>query len=240
MGGPFETLRMIVEFGAAEPVGSCATTWSSGALLSTFARLTPKPALCSCALALVNVRPTTYGTETGVGPLETLIRTREPWTTIVPAGGSWPVTVLGGLPEWTEKIFGTSPASLSALSASVASLPMTSGTSTFGFPFETVISTVLFFAARKPATGLWSMTRPAFTVSLGRRVTWATRPASSIFATASPSASGTTFGTATVLFAFSWSWIFVYANQAAPPAAASSRTARIHGQIGRRRLGGPS
>ena len=26
LGGPFETLRMIVEFGAAEPLGSCATT----------------------------------------------------------------------------------------------------------------------------------------------------------------------------------------------------------------------
>ena len=50
----------------------------------------------------------------------------------------------------------------------------------------------------------------------------------------------TTLGTATGLLAFSWSWIFVYANHAATPAAASSRTASTHGQTGLRRRGGPS
>src|SRR5262249_61365816 len=89
--GPFETLSVIVELGAAVPVGCWSMTVSFGWLLSTFLRATAKPAFCSVALAWSNRRPTTYGTPTGFGPLDTLICTLEPLSTIVPACGNCPV-----------------------------------------------------------------------------------------------------------------------------------------------------
>src|SRR5438046_385890 len=99
--GPLETPSVIVAPEAAL-VGSSETTVSAGWSLTTFVRLTPKPAFCSVALAWSNDWPMTFGTGTGCGPLETLICTFEPFCTFEPGCGNWPVTVSGGLPEWTE------------------------------------------------------------------------------------------------------------------------------------------
>ena len=131
---------------------------SFGWSLSTFVRLTPKPAFWSVALAWSKVSPTTFGRPTGFGPIETLICTGEPLVTFVPACGNWPVTVFGGLSEWSSTTFGLRPAVVSVLTASSRVLLRTSGTMTFGFPVETFRSTVLFFATCRPAFGSWSIT----------------------------------------------------------------------------------
>src|SRR5438034_5320211 len=164
-----------------------------------------------------------YGTLIGAGPLETLIRTREPLTIWVPGGGSWPVTVFGGLLECTEKTFAFKPAFVSVLTASASVFPRTLGTVTFGLPVETWTSTLLPFATLFPAFGFWLMTTPTAIVSLFSRRMWAVKPCSWRMLTACGSLRPTTLGTATGLLLFSCSWILVYANQAATPAAARRR-----------------
>src|SRR5262249_16716502 len=129
-----------------------------GWLLSTFLRATAKPAFCSVALAWSNRRPTTYGTPTGFGPLDTLICTLEPLSTIVPACGNCPVTVSGGLLEWIDTTLYFRPAVVSEATASSRVLPKTSGTVTFGLPVETVSPTVVFFDTCVPGFGVWLIT----------------------------------------------------------------------------------
>jgi hypothetical protein len=168
------------------------------------------------------------------------MRIELPFSITLPAGGSWPTTVSTGLLDATANAFGLRPALTSVLIASSRVLPITLGTVTVSLPFETVMSTLPCFWIFSPASGLWSITVPFVTVSLVSREICGTSPAALIFSTASGSFRPFTNGTATGLFAFSWSWIFVYANQAATPAAASSRIESTHGQTGRRRRGGPS
>jgi hypothetical protein len=137
-----ETLSLIDEPAGAEPLGLWSTTLSAGWSLSTSTRLTAKPWFWRAALAWSKDRPMTDGTETSAGPLETLIRTLLPFTTVFPPGGSCPVTVSGGLLEATENTFATKPALVSVLTASACDFPTTLGTATVGGPLETVNSTV--------------------------------------------------------------------------------------------------
>ena len=65
-------------------------------------RATPKPARCSSDAAWSYGSPTTFGTATGFGPFETLIRTWVPSTTTVPAPGDCAVTVPSSRSELTS------------------------------------------------------------------------------------------------------------------------------------------
>ena len=207
--GPFETLSWIVEPFGALPLGLWSTTMPFAWSLSTSLRDTVKPWFCSARFAWSNGRPTTEGTVTLAGPLETLMRTLLPFSTTLPAGGSCAVTVPVGLLDGTSKACGSRPALASVVSAASRERPTTLGTSTVSFPFETVIWTFVCFATWSPAWGLWSMTVPFWTESLNSRPTCGTRPAPRILSTASCSVSCFTKGTATGLLASSWSWIFV-------------------------------
>src|SRR5919201_1553396 len=100
--GPFETLSVIVEPGGAEPLGSSFTTVFFGCSLWTSCRATAKPAFWSSELARSNCMPTTFGTVTAAGPLDTLILTRLFLTTVVPPTGDCAVTVPTALFEGTR------------------------------------------------------------------------------------------------------------------------------------------
>src|SRR4051812_46143467 len=152
--GPFETLRVTVERGLALPLGLWSTTMPFASSLSTSLRSTAKPSFRSAELASAYVRPITEGTLTLAGPLETLIRTVLPLVITLPAAGSWPVTVPTGRLDATSKAFGCRPALTSAVTASSRELPITLGTGTVAFPFDTVISTVPCLAIFSPGSGL--------------------------------------------------------------------------------------
>src|SRR5215475_6711566 len=112
------------------------------------------------------------------------MRTELPFSTTLPAAGSWPVTVSTGLLDGTGYAFGLSPALTSALIAASRFWPITLGTATVGGPFETTSWTVWFFCTFVPASGLWLMTVPLGTSVLDWWETLGTRPASLIFLTA--------------------------------------------------------
>ena len=124
-----------------------------------------------------------------------------PFSTTLPAIGSWATTVSTGLLEWTTKVCGSRPALTSVLTASSRDLPITLGTWTVSLPFETVSWTLVFFATWSPAAGLWSITVPFGTESLNSRPTCGFRFAPLIFWTASDSVRPFTNGTETGWFA---------------------------------------
>ena len=80
---------MIVVPGEADDpaLGLCETTWSTGAAFATSERVTLKPAPFSALSALAYCSPTTDGTPTVFGPVETFSRTVDPTSTSVPFGG---------------------------------------------------------------------------------------------------------------------------------------------------------
>ena len=92
--GPLDTESVTVEPREASepPSGSWLTTMPAARSESTSMRVTSNPAPRSSAAAWSYGRSTTLGTVTGRGPFETLIRTRVPSTTVVPACGNCPVT----------------------------------------------------------------------------------------------------------------------------------------------------
>ena len=153
--GPFETVSVTVEPLAASelPFGSWPTTTSFGWSSSTSRRATAKPAPWSCDAAWSYRSPTTDGTATGFGPFETLMRTVEPSITTVPPLGACAVTIPGSSSEETSTTFGSSPAFVSASTASSRRAPTTSGTFTFAFPVETRTVTIDPFVRRVPAPG---------------------------------------------------------------------------------------
>src|SRR6266581_433858 len=125
--------------------------WSDSAYVGS----TLNPRALSVEVACAIGSPMTFGTATGVGPFDTLIRTFVPWTTFVPGDGSCAVTTFGFAPPGTPCSSGTRFAALSAATASVELCPRTSGTATFGLPVETQIVTSLPFACRLPGFGSW-------------------------------------------------------------------------------------
>jgi hypothetical protein len=97
-----------------------------------------KPAAVSAALAAAWVSPTTFGTLTGAGPLETTSVTADPWAAVVAAAGLSLMT----LPEatvllvWVVTVPVVNPAAVSAALAAACVSPTTFGTLTEVEPLE--------------------------------------------------------------------------------------------------------
>ena len=158
--------------------GVCPTTMPAAAASSTSSRATPNPMPWSADWALSNALPTTFGTVTGSGPFETLIRTVESTISSVPAFGACASTSFTGCNELTATTFAFSLAPTMSATASSRLLPTTSGTRVFGFPVETRIVTKFPRSVRSPGCGSWSITIPSFTSSSGSRMISSFRPAS--------------------------------------------------------------
>ena len=122
--GPFETETVTVEprEPSDPPFGSWSVTIPAAWSESTSIRETPKPARWSSDAACSYGSPTTFGTVTGRGPFDTLIRTCVPSTTTVPAPGDCPVTVPSSRSELTSTTWASSPARVSSATASSARL----------------------------------------------------------------------------------------------------------------------
>ena len=73
--------------------GLVEITWSWGRLLASATTFTVKPAWPSSLAAWSWEIPVTSGTDTVVGPLETVRMTWVPWGTLAPASGVWDSTV---------------------------------------------------------------------------------------------------------------------------------------------------
>jgi hypothetical protein len=159
-----------------------------------------KPALVMAVVAAACVSPTTFGTDTLAGPLETTMLTAEPTLTLVPAVGLSLMT----LPAATVLLVAvvtvpsTKPAPVIAVVAAACVSPTTFGTDTLAGPLETTMLTAEPTLTLVPAVGLSLMTLPAATVLLVVVVTVpSTRPAPVIAVVAAAWVSPTTFGTDT-------------------------------------------
>ena len=129
-------------------------------------RVTPNPARWSSAEAWSYGSPTTFGTSTGFGPFETLIRTCVPSTTTVPGWSDCAVTVPSSRSEFTSETWTLRPAAVSSRTAESRSCPTTVGTVTFGRPDDTSIETMPFGSTSLPAAGCCEMTKPSSTSEL--------------------------------------------------------------------------
>src|SRR6266567_7105571 len=139
VAGPCETVRLIVVFGGwNEPgPGLMPMTVSFGWSDFTSVRDTAKPFASRVEFAVSKLDPMTFGTATGVGPFETLRRTRESCSTETPAIGDCETTSPCGLSDSTVTVLHLRLAAWSAAKASSSFLPTTSGTWVFGAPVET-------------------------------------------------------------------------------------------------------
>ena len=104
---------------------------------------TPKPALWSSDAAWSYGRPTTFGTLTGRGPVETLIRHARALDDDGARLGRCAVTVPASRSELTSTTCASSPASVSSATALSRVWPTTLGIVTSGLPEETSIETLV-------------------------------------------------------------------------------------------------
>src|ERR1019366_3188787 len=161
---------------------------------------TTRPAPVIAVVAAACVCPTTFGTATCAGPVETTRFTADPRVTSVPATGLSPIT----LPDATVPLEAvvtvptTRPAPVIAVVAAACVCPTTFGTATGAGPVEITRFTADPRATSVPATGLSLITLPDATVPLAAVVTVpTTRPAPVIAVAAAACVCPTTFGTAT-------------------------------------------
>ena len=159
-----------------------------------------KPAPVMAVVAAAWVSPTTFGTDTCPGPLETTMLTAEPTLTLVPAVGLSLIT----LPEATVPLEAlvtvpsTKPAPVIAVVAAACVSPTTFGTDTFAGPLETTRFTADPTLTLVPAVGVSLITFPEATVLLDAVVTVpSTNPAPVMAVVAAAWVSPTTFGTDT-------------------------------------------
>src|SRR5262249_2951514 len=184
------------------PVGVWLMTMPAAiVVLGENVTLTVKPAAVRFVVAVACVWPTTFGTVTGGGPLETTRPTDDPTSTDVPAAMLWLMTMPDGTVVLLWNVIGapTKPASLRALSASPwvpmlpSGAPTTAGTIV---PSEITRSTGEFGGSVVPARGLDAITRPIGIVGLFAVVTTPTRrPAVTMAVVAAACVRPTTPGT---------------------------------------------
>src|SRR4051812_9806639 len=144
---------------------------------------TTRPAPVIAVVALVCVRPTTFGTATCAGPDETTSATALPTFTCVAAVGFWLITDPAGTVALDVVVTAptTRPASVIVVVAAACVRPTTFGTATCAGPDETTSATALPTFTCVAAVGFWLITDPAGTVALDVVVTTpTTRPASVI------------------------------------------------------------
>jgi hypothetical protein len=98
--GPLDTTRLTAEPVAtlAPPSGLWLITVPEGTVLLDCVVIEPTERLAPviAALAAACVKPTTFGTVTGAGPLDTTKLTAEPAATLAPPTGVWLITVPEG------------------------------------------------------------------------------------------------------------------------------------------------
>src|SRR5271154_4710229 len=125
-----------------------------------------KPTPVIAVVATACVLPTTFGTATVGGPVETTRFTADPIATDVPATGLSLITLPDGtvLLDAVVTVPRTRPTPVIALVAAACVSPTTVGTATFGDPVETAISTPYPLGAVAPSTGLSLITLPDGTV----------------------------------------------------------------------------
>jgi len=147
-------------------------------LLAVVTVPTASPAAMMADVAAAWVSPTTLGTVTGAGPVETTRLTAEPELTLVPALGLSLIT----LPDATVELLAvvtvptTSPAPVMAVVAAAWVSPTTLGTETCAVPVETTRLTAEPELTLVPALGLSLITLPDATVEL---LCWVTVPTAS-------------------------------------------------------------
>jgi hypothetical protein len=160
----------------------------------------PAPVIAVVAAACVN--PTTFGTLTFDGPVDTTMFTAEPAATLVPATGLSLITSPDAtvLLDALVTVPNTNPAPVIAVVAAACVSPTTFGTVTDAGPVDTTMFTAEPAATLVPATGLSLITSPDGTVPLGAVVTVPnTKPAPVIAVVAAACVSPTTFGTVAVI-----------------------------------------
>src|SRR3989440_1575754 len=158
-----------------------------------------RPAPVMALVAADCVWPTTFGTATCVGPLETTRLTAEPLATFMPPGGLSLMTLPAATVLLDCRVTAprVRPAPVMALVAAACVWPTTFGTATCVGPLETTRLTAEPLATLVPAVGLSLMTLPAATVLLDCRVTAPrVRPAPVMALVAAACVWPTTFGTA--------------------------------------------
>jgi hypothetical protein len=146
------------------------------------------------------VRPTTFGTVTGAGPVDTSKLTAEPAATLAPAPGLWLITLPEGTVELDAVVTAPTvrPAPVITVIAADCVSPTTLGTVTGAGPDDTVRFTAEPASTLAPPGGLWLITSPEGTVELDAVVTVPTvRPAPVIAVDAADCVSPTTLGTVT-------------------------------------------
>ncbi len=126
----------------------------------------PAPVIALVAAGWVN--PTTFGTDTITGPLETTKLTAEPKVTLVPAVGLSEITRPDATVALDCEVTAptVSPAPVSVLVAEACVIPTTFGTATLGGPLETTKFTPEPDVTIVPAAGLSEITSPEATVAL--------------------------------------------------------------------------
>jgi hypothetical protein len=204
--GPLETTRLTAEPALTEvpATGLSLITLPEATLLLDCVVTVPatRPAPVMAVVAAACVSPTTFGTDTFAGPLETTRLTAEPALTEVPATGLSLIT----LPEATllldavVTVPATRPAPVMAVVAAACVSPTTLGTVTdvFAGPLETTRLTAEPALTEVPATGLSLITLPEATLLLDAVVTVpATKPAPVRAVVAAACVSPTTLGTDT-------------------------------------------
>src|SRR5215211_2362243 len=212
VAGPLETCRVTVEpRGAVSPSpGSWPTTTSAGCDDSTSSRATWNPDASRLARACSYGTPSTPGTVSGFGPLDTLMRIAVPSSTCSSALMLCAVTWFTGAPELMKTTFGSSFASFSVATAASTDVPTTSGTVVIGGPVETQsVTTPVCGSTFVPSSGSCWKTKFFGCSVLGSRMSlyWRLRASSSAVAwfSCTPTSSGTATGSREA--SSSWIWL---------------------------------
>src|ERR1700719_2046033 len=164
----------------------------------TVPTVSPAPGLALVAADCVN--PTTLGTGTCAGPVDTTRFTAVPGFSSVPANGLSLITFPAAtVPlDCGVTVPTVSPAAVIALVAAACVNPTTLGTATCAGPVDTTRFTAVPKFSSVPANGLSLITCPAATVPLDCGVTVPTvSPAAVIALVAAACVNPTTFGTGT-------------------------------------------
>jgi hypothetical protein len=202
--GPVEITRFTAEltFTLVPAAGlSLITLPDATVLLDAVATVpTTKPAPLIAVEAAACVSPTTFGTATLAGPVETTRFTAEPTFTLVPAVGLSLIT----LPFATVLLAAlvtvptTKPAPVMAVEAAACVSPTTFGTTAVAGPLETTRLTAEPIFTPVPATGDSLMTSPDATAPLDAVVTVPnSKPTPVMAVVATACVSPTTLGTDT-------------------------------------------
>jgi hypothetical protein len=170
--GPLDTTRFTADPALTNvpATGLTLITLPEGTVLLdavvTVPTIRPAPVIPVVAAACVD--PSTFGTRTCAGPLDTTRFTADPALTNVPATGLTLITLPEGtvLLDIIVTIPTNRPAPVIAVVAAACVNPTTFGTDTCAGPVETTKLTAVARLAPVPATGLSLMTSPAGTVPL--------------------------------------------------------------------------